>query len=408
MSLFQSTLSSLRHPAFRLYFGTQMCQMTAYTMRMMVRSLLIYRLTGSVALLGVMTLVHALPGIILPLLGGVIADRLPKKYVLLLGQAGSLVTSLVIALSLTLGFLSAERAGSWWILMVMSFLTSCILNLTMPSRHAIVAELVGKDQVMNAISLSNLGRNIIRLGVPALAGLLIDVIGFASVYYITSGISLISLVLTLLLPLTGTWEEKGGSVISQLKDGLKYVRGEVNLLFILAFTLVMSLLSWPYMRLMPIFADDILKVGATGMGILLSVSAIGAVAGSLVMASLPSKKRGTMLLINATVLGLALTGFAFSHNWYLSLAFIVFVGLGHSVRMTLSNTLVQSYSDPRYRGRVMSLYTMEEGLTGLGIFGAAMLAEVTGVPGTVGGFALVLVFLSLLALVIFPRLRKLD
>ena len=377
-------------------------------MLIMARSLLIYRLTGSIALLGVLSLVSAIPAILLPLIGGVIADRIPKKSVLILGQAGSLVTSLIIALSLTLGFLSAERTGSWWILMAASFLNQSAFSLAVPSRQAVIGELVGKDQIMNALSLRNMGRNVIRLGAPALTGVLIDTIGFELVYYLTSGINVVSLVLTLFLPVTGTREVNGSGFFSQLKDGLKYVRGESNILLILAFTLVMALLAMPYLRLMPVLVYDILKVGATGMGILLSASAIGALVGSIILASLPSKRRGIMLLIAATGLGLALTGFAFSHNWHFSLALIVFVGIGQTMRMTLSNTILQSYTDPKYRGRVMSLYAMETGTTSLGVFGSAMLAEVIGVPLTVGSFALTIVLLSLLALVLLPRIRKLD
>ena len=408
LSVFRNTFSSLKYPAFRLYYGVVLSQAVASNMRVMAQTLLIYRLTGSVTLLGVMALANALPGITLSLFGGVIADRIHKKYVFILGQAVSTITSLGVALALTTGYLGPERANSWWILIVAALIQGIIVNLALPSRHAIVAELVGTDQVMNAISLNNMGRSVIRLGAPAIAGLLIDAIGFTFVYYITSGIGFIALILTLFLPLTGTLEGRGASVISQLKDGLKYVRGKPNLLLILAFAMVMALLSMPYMRLMPIFVDDILKVGATGMGILLSVSTIGALVGSLVLASLSNKNRGRILLISAVVLGLSLTGFAFSHNWYLSLAFMVFVGIGQTARLTISNALLQYYSDPSYRGRVLSLYTMEGGVTSLGVFGAAMLAEVIGVPWTVGGFALTLVLLSLLALVFLPRIRKLD
>jgi MFS family permease len=377
-------------------------------MRTIVRSLLIYRLTGSIALLGLMSLVHALPGILFPLFGGVIADRLPKKYVLILGHVGSLTTTLVVAISLTMGFLSADRPGSWWILIGSSFINAIVSSLTMPSRQAIISELVEPEELMNAISLINVGRSVLRLSSPAIAGILIDILGFEPVYYLTCGITAISLIITSFLPITGTFERKSQSIISQIKAGLRYVRGETTLIFILIFTLVMAMLSAPYMRLMPIFADDILKVGATGMGILISASAAGALVGSLFLASLPNKKRGVILISSAVLLGIALAVFAFSHNWYISLASIVFVGLGHTMRMTLSNTLIQNYSATNYRGRVMSLYSMEEGLTSLGVFGAAMLAEVVGVSITVGSLALVLVVIALLALIFLPRLRKLE
>lgn len=402
------SFDSLRQSAFRFYLGSQMCYSIAVQMRILAQSLLIYRLTGSVALLGVMALVNALPGILLPLIGGVIADRLPKKNVLFLGQMGTLVTTLAVALSLTLGILSAERAGSWWIIVVASFISNSAYSLSTPSRQAIVVELVGADQVMNAISLRTVGYNIVRLGAPALAGVLLDALGFEFIYYLGSGVSFIALILTLFLPLTGTFEGKGHGAVSQLKDGLRYVRGEANVLFVLSFAIITALLAAPHMRLLPVFVDDILKVGATGMGMLLSAAAIGALVGSSITASLPSKKRGALLLIGTMVLGLALTFFAFSRNWHFSLVFIAVVSLGQSVRMILSNTLLQSYTDSGYLGRVMSVYALTEGVASLGVFVAAILAESFGVPLTVGGFALTMVLLSLLAMVFLPRIRKLD
>lgn len=402
------TFSSLRMPSFRYYLGMYWCGMAVQDMRTVAQSLLIYRLTGSVALLGVMALVNTLPSVIMPLAGGVIADRLPKKNIIVLGQIGTLFTLTIVAVSLTFGFMSAGRAGSWWILMVASFISHCFAGLVGPSRQAIIAELVGTDHIMNAISLRTMGYNILHLGAPALAGVLIDAFDFASLYYLMTFITVIALILTFFLPFIRGFEEKRRTAASQLVDGLKYVRSNPNILFILSFALISIMLTRPYIRLMPVFVDDILKVGATGMGILLSTSAIGALVISLIMASLPSKRRGIMLLVASTVMGLALAFFAFSSNWYLSLVFIIFVGMGQSARTTLTNTLLQAYAAPNYRGRVMSLYSMEEGTASLGVFMVAMLAEIWGVPWTVGGFALCAVLLALIALVFLPRIRKLD
>ncbi|MFH0941476.1 MAG: MFS transporter [Chloroflexota bacterium] len=402
------TFSSLKFPTYRVYLGMYLSQMMAMDMRSLAQSLLIYRLTGSVAILGVMALVNAVPGILLPLFGGVIADRLPKKNVVVMGQVGSMLTSLIIAVSLTFGFLSAERTGSYWILMLASFINYASSGLSGPSRHAIVAELFGTDQVMNAISLRSTGYNIIHLGAPALAGLLIDVLDFEIVFYITTSLGILALILSVLLPNTGKGEENGGSVFSQMKDGLKYVRGETSILFVLVFTMLAAILATPVSRLMPVFVDDILKVGAKGMGVLLSATAIGALVSSLAMASLPNKRRGTLLLGASVVLGVVIAFFAFSRSWHLSLALMAMVGLARTVRTTMSNTLLQSYTAPNYRGRVMSLYAMEDGVTSLGGFVAAMVAGVIGVQWVVGSFALVLILLSIMTIVLIPRIRKLE
>ena len=162
------------------------------------------------------------------------------------------------------------------------------------------------------------------------------------------------------------------------------------------------------MTLMPIFTDDILGVGASGLGLLISISGVGAISGSLALASLPNKRRGIMLLVSGLILGAALVGFSFSSSWYLTMVLIVFVGLGQAGRMALGNTLIQYYVDDEYRGRVMSVYMMEFGLTSFGSFAAGMMAEAMGAQWALGGFAMVLALVSLLALAFLPRLRRLD
>jgi len=402
------TFSSLKNPVYRLYYAGILGQRASMNMQMVARSLLVYRITGSAVILGVMSLAHAIPMLFLSLIGGVIADRVQKKYVLIAGLVSSAVVSLGIALALTLGYLSVERAGSWWILAAAALLQGIIMGLMIPSRQAIIPEIVGEEELMNAVSLDTLGMNTLRLLAPAAAGFLIDAFDFEAVYYTMTGMYLMGMVFISFMPLTSMMTIRGGGALADIIEGVKYLRRETTIILILVFTLFTVLLARPYFILMPIFADDILKVGATGMGVLISVSGIGAITGSLTLASLPNKKRGLMLLASSLIMGAALVGFSFSSSWPLSLGLIVFVGLGMAGRMTLGNTLLQYYVDDEYRGRVMSIYNMEFGLTSLGGFAAGLLAEATGVQWTVGGFAMVLIFLSILGFAFLPRLRRLD
>lgn len=344
----------------------------------------------------------------LSLFGGVIADRVPKKYVLIAGQASSAAIALGVALTLTFGYLSAERLGSWWILVLASLLQGVVLGLMMPSRQALVAEIVGEEQLMNAVALNVFGMNTLRIMAPALAGFAIDTFGFESIYYAMTGLYLMAVIFATCMPLTGTRVIPKNGVVADLKSGLQYVRHETTILLVLIFALFAVVLSMPYLFLMPIFVDDILKVGARGMGVLISVSGLGAISGSIILATLPNKRRGALLLLSGIVVGLALTGFSFSTSWYLSLFLITFVGLGQAGRMTLANTLLQYYVATDYRGRVMSLYMMEFGLMSLGVFFASILAESMGIQWSVGGFALSFAFLSLLTLTFVPRIRNLD
>ena len=407
-SLRGQTFSSFKNRVYRLYFGGMLGQMAAMNMQMMARGLLVWRLTGSALILGLMSLANALPMLLLSLFGGVIADRVQKKYVLLVGQASSGIVSLAIALSLTLGYLSPERDCSWWILVVASLFQGTIMGLMMPSRQAIIREIVDEEQLMNAISLNVMGMNSLRLLAPALSGFLIDAFDFAAVYYVMTGTYLMAVIFISFMPLTGTMTLRGSGALADIKEGIKYIRHETTIILILLFTLFSVVLSMPYIFLMPIFADDILKVGASGMGILISVSGAGAIISSLVLASLPNKKRGLILLVSGLILGLSLTGFSFSSSWYLSLFLIAFVGVGQSGRMTLGNTLLQYYVEDEYRGRVMAIYMMEFGLTSFGTFAAGALTETLGVQWTLGGFASVLAILSVLGIVFVPRIRKLD
>jgi len=407
-SLLERTFSSFKNRDYRFYFGGLLFQWFPMNMQMVTRSLLVYRLTGSAAILGMITFAHAIPTLLLSLYGGVIADRLQKKHVMIVGQVGSAVVSLGVALSLSMGYLSVERAGSWWILALASVFQGIIMGLMMPSRQAMLPEIVSGEQLMNAVSLTTMGANALRLFAPALAGFLIAAFDFEAVYYVMTACFLMSGVCVAFIPATGVNPTSVSNVLEDIKGGLHYIRRDTTILLILVFTLLIVVLSMPYMYLMAIFADDILKVGEIGLGWLMSVSGIGAIVGSTALASLPNKKRGAMLLISAVIMGVALASFSFSNSFYLSLALMVVVGLGQTGRMTLGNTLLQYYVTDEYRGRVMSIYMMEFGLASFATFTAGLLAEVVGIQWAVGGFALVLALLSILALAFIPRLRKLD
>ena len=401
------TFSSLKNPVYRLYYGALLSQMAAMNMQMIARSLLIYRITGSAAILGSMAVANAVPMLFLSLFGGVIADRVQKKYVVLIGHLSSAAVSLGIAIALTMGYLSVEHSGSWWVLIAASAFQGAIMGLIMPSREAIIREIVNAEQLLNAVSLNTMGMNAMRLFSPALTGILIDALGFQAVYYTMTGLYLIAVVFMIFLPRTSR-TSTGGSTIDGIKEGFRYIRHQTTILFVLGFLLLGIVLSMPYTLLMPIFCDDILKVGATGMGILMSVSGIGAVVGSLTLASLPNKKRGFMMLGSSLLLSFALVGFSFSNSWNISLALIVFVGLGQAGQMTLAGTLIQYYVDPEYLGRVMSILMMQFGLISFGTFAAGLLAEAVGVQWAVGGFAMGLTFLSILALTFISHIRNLE
>jgi MFS family permease len=241
-----------------------------------------------------------------------------------------------------------------------------------------------------------------------LAGFLIEAIGFEAIYYVTSGLYLASVLFISFLPLTSTITIRGEGALDDIRQGLNYVWQETTILLVLTFSLILVVLSMPYMLLMPVFTETVLNVGAKELGILMSVSGGGAMVGSLVLASLPNKRRGMMLLASGILLGSALLAFSLTSTMNMTLVTVVFVGLGESGQMTLGMTLVQYYVDDEYRGRVMSLLLMQFGLTSFGAFLAGVLAEEVGIQLALGGFAVVLFVLSVMALAFVSRIRKLD
>lgn len=404
----RQTFRSFKNPVYRLYFVAMAGYYAPWSMQMIGRSLLVYRITGSAAILGIMSLFFAVPMLLLSIFGGVIADRVSKKHVIVAGTAGAALVSLGIALALTLGYISTERPGSWWILAVAGALQGAIMALMIPARLAIVPEIVGREELLNAVSLNTMLMNGLRMLAPALAGFLVERFDFDTLYYVMTGCYLMGAITFSFMPRTGTAATPGSNALAQLIEGFRYIRHNTTILLILFFTVFAVILTMPYYVLLPIFTEDILMVGATGLGILMGVSGAGAIIGSLVLASLPNKKRGLMFLTGNLLLSLALIGFSISGSWNISLALIVFVGLGDTARMSLGNTLLQYYTEEEYHGRVMSIFVMQFGLMGFGAFGAGLLTEVVGVQWAVGGLAAVLVPVTLLVMAFVPRLRRLD
>ncbi len=177
---------------------------------------------------------------------------------------------------------------------------------------------------------------------------------------------------------------------------------------VVIFGLIHVIGGMPYIQLMTVFTDDILKVGATGLGILTSISAAGAMIGTFILASLPNRKRGLLLLVSGVILSVAIILFTWSESWVIALAVMPLAGIGTTMHMAMTATIVQYYVEPDYRGRMQSFVTMTVGLSGLGTFVAGMLADLIGIQWAVGGMAILLLIVSIGFILFFPRLSLLD
>ena len=420
--------ASLSNSHFRLFMAAMMGQMGAMNMQMVARAWFMYELTGSAALLGAVSLANGLPLLLLSLYGGVIADRVPKKHVLIVGQIASAVLALGVAILISTNIIN------WQLLIVASVVQGMIMALMMPSRQSVIPELVGEQGLTNAVALNTAGMNLNRLTAPGIAGLMIALVGIESVYYVMTVLYVVATFFATLLPITGSTSLSGGNAIDNAKEGLRYIKDSPVLPALLIVTLVSVVLSMPYMHLLPIFTKDILTLEAAGMGwmtsipviggmleplpalfekssfrlgTLMTISGIGALAGSLFIAALPADRRGIYFLGSLMLSALTLLAFSMSPWYFLSIVLVVPLGLGQAGRMALSNALVQANSDDIHRGRVMSVYMMEFGVTNFGIFLIAILADVIGVQWAIGGSAALLAVITVYFYLKTPKVRQL-
>jgi len=401
------TFDAFQNPSFRVFYAGMAGQWMAMGMQQVVQSFLVYELTGSAAILGTMALVTALPQLTMTLFGGAFADRFPKKRMLQLGQAAAMLVSVIIVIALATGYMSKEHAGSWWVLMVTSTLTGIFNGLAVPARQAMIPELVEPKLIMNAVSLSSVGQNAFSLIGPSIAGFLIDAVGFEIVYIIMTGLYLVAVIFTNLLPSFKSTASRRNPLLD-IKDGFKYLKTNNIILTVIVFNLLCVFLAGPRMQLMPIFAKDILQVGATGQGVIQSFTSVGSIIAALTYATLPPRNRGKYMLYAAIGLGLGIIIFAFNKSYVVAIGLAVIMGLGQSGHMTMGTIITQSLTDKEYLGRVLSVLTMSQSIGSLGTFFVGIMAEGMGAPWALSIFGIALFLMGVSVSVIMPKVYKID
>jgi MFS family permease len=402
------TLESLKNPAFRIYYFSMAGQWAAMSMQSVVQALLLFRLTGSTAILGTMALASSIPQVPVSLFAGVLVDRFPKKRLIQIAQVITAMTSIIIAIFLKTGYLSNTHPGSWWILVATSAVQGMTSSLSWSSRLAIIPELVSKANVANATALNTIGINIFQFAAPALGGFLIDKINFEAVFMTISGLYLIAIFLTNFIPAGEAVSSGRHHVIADMVEGFRYVRKNTALLWILLYTLFCAMVVLPLSSMISVFSDSILKVGGTGLGLLQGFSAAGSFIIALAIASFALKKRSLIMLGTGLMIGLAQAAFAFSTLFPLSLILMIFVGMGKMGQMTVSMILLQTHSDAAHLGRVSSILLLSIGVSGLITFGSGFVAEAIGIQWTIAGASLILAAATVLLFFLVPKLRRME
>lgn len=355
-------------------------------MQSVAQSWLVYRLTGSPTLLGAVTFCSQIPVFFLAPVGGIIADRLPRRAVLVGTQAAAML------LAFTLAALTLSGSVTFVHVLILSTLLGIVNSLDIPTRQAFVSEIVERGDLMNAIALNSSMMNGARVVGPALAGMLVAAIG-EGWCFVANGVSF-SAVLWGLLAMRGLASPRRGERRSPLADigaGFRFVGTNPPVLAILLLLGTLSVLGMPYTVLMPIFADELLGGGPRTLGLLMGASGVGALIGALALAwRRELRGLGRWVMFGAVGFGVCLVAFAWSRSLPLSCGLLAFAGFGGMLQMAGSNTLVQAMAPDAMRGRVMAVYSMIFlGVAPIGALGAGTVAKYIGVPGTItiGGVA---------------------
>lgn len=371
-------------------------------MQLLARGWLIYEMTASPLALGIVTAGWGLPMILFSFFGGAIADRVSKRPLLMATEAISGGISLMVAI------LIAMEMVTLWHLVAAAFLNGVALSFNNPARQSYIPQLVKGEWLMNAFALTSASWNLTRILAPALAGLLVALIGVAGTYFFTVGLYVLTVLSVAMISHPGTPEQNQKVPLSSdLAQGWSYIRNTFPLPHLLVFHLAVVMLAMPYIFLLPVFAVDVLQVGEVGLGWMMSTVGVGAILGNLAIATMGNFRRKGVLLVGLALLsGLALVLFSLSRSLPLSLGVLLGVGLGNASYLALNQVMLMSLSLPEMRGRVASLTMVSFGFTPLGILPISALAEVWGAPPAVGAGAMLLVLLSLLAFITPLRTLK--
>jgi MFS family permease len=383
-----TTLRALRHRNFQLFFSGQLISLTGTWMQSVAQAWLVYSMTKSALLLGTVGFASQIPVFLVAPFGGITADRVNRQRLVIATQTCSMILAGILA------WLTLSGRVHVWHIFLLAGLLGVVNAFDIPGRQAFLIDMVGKEDLMNAIALNSSMFNGARVIGPAVAGILVARIGEGWCFAANSVSYIAVLIGLLLMKVRSVPRISHRSPMEDIIEGFRWVnRTKIirSLLFLIG---LVSLVGMPYTVLMPVFADKILHGGARGLGILMGATGVGALFGALTLAAKTGiKGLGRWVTITCATLGISLFLFSFSTSFWLSAALLLPCGYSMMLQMACSNTLIQTIVPDHLRGRVMSLYSMMfMGMAPFGAFFGGALANRIGAPMTVavGGIACVL------------------
>ena len=372
---------SLQYRNYRLFFGGQSISLIGTWMQRIAMPWLVYHLTGSAFLLGVVSFAGQIPTFVLSPFAGVLTDQFSRYRVLLVTQIVSLFQALLLAILALTGVIQI------WHIIILSIALGCINSFDVPARHSFVVEMVEKKEDLgNAIALNSLMFNGARLIGPSVAGIMLATTG-EGVCFLINAVSYVFVIFSLLMMHVGRKEVKGkgNNLFKDMKEGLSYTFGFAPIKYLILLLALVSLMGASYQVLMPVFAKEILQGGSDTFGFLMGAAGFGALLGALYLASRETiLKLGRLIPAATALFGSGLVILSFLKIFSLSIILMIFIGLGLMLQAAASNTVLQTITDDDKRGRVMSFYSMA--IMGTAPFGsllAGTLAKLIGTPAAI-------------------------
>jgi len=397
----RTTLRALRHRNFQLFFAGQLVSLIGTWMQNVAQAWLVYRITGSSALLGMVGFAGQIPVFFISPLGGLVADRYSRQRTVIATQISAMILAFILAALTLTGRVQVEH------IFVLAALLGVVNAFDIPARQSFLVEMVGREDLINAIALNSSMFNGARIVGPAVAGILVAAIGEGWCFF-ANGVSYIAVIIGLMMikvPPAAT--PKKGSAMSHIAEGFRFAARTTPIRALLLLLGLVSLTGMPYAVLMPVFADHIFHSGARGLGILMGFSGAGALIGALALATRQGViGLGRWIAVSTGVFGASLILFSLSHSFWIAAALLVPVGLAMMTQMGASNTLIQTMTPDPLRGRVMSVYSMMfMGMAPLGALLAGVMADRFGAPFTVAAGGAVAIVGSIAFSLRLPALR---
>ncbi len=374
-----TTLRALRHRNFQLFFSGQLISLIGTWMQTVAQAWLVYRLTNSALLLGSVGFASQFPVFLVAPFGGITADRVNRQRLVIATQIASMILAGILA------WLTLTGRVHVWHIFLLAALLGVVNAFDIPGRQSFLVDMVGKEDLMNAIALNSSMFNGARVIGPAIAGILVAKIGEGWCFAANS-ISYIAVIVGLLLMhVHCATRAAKGSPIEDIIEGFRWANQTRIIRALLLLLGLVSLVGMPYTVLMPVFADQILHGGARGLGILMGSTGVGALFGALTLAAKTEVRGlGRWVAFACGSFGVSLFLFAFSRSFWLSVALLLPAGYSMMLQMACSNTLVQTIVPDNLRGRVMALYSMMfMGMAPFGAFFGGAAANRVGAPITV-------------------------